>query len=97
VARIEIVNEGFDEIFENFDAIVTPATFGTAPKGIASTGDPLPATMWTYCGMPALAMPVARGENGLPLGIQLVGRRGDDARLLRTAGWLWRQTQVAGQ
>ena len=97
VARIEIVNEGFDEIFENFDAIVTPATLGTAPKGIESTGDPLPATMWTYCGMPALAMPVARGENGLPLGIQLVGRRGDDARLLRTAGWLWRQTQAAGQ
>jgi len=94
VARIEIVNEGFDEIFENFDAIVTPATFGTAPRGLASTGDPLPATMWTYCGMPALAMPVARGENGLPLGIQLVGRRGDDARLLRTAGWLWRQTQT---
>ncbi len=97
VARIEIVNEGFDEIFENFDAIVTPATLGTAPRGIASTGDPLLATMWTYCGMPALAMPVARGENGLPLGIQLVGRRNDDARLLRTAGWLWRQTQAADQ
>ncbi len=94
VALIEIVNEGFDETFENFDAIVTPAALGTAPRGLASTGDPLLATMWTYCGMPALAMPLARGENGLPLGIQLVGRRGDDARLLRTARWLWQRTQA---
>lgn len=38
--------------------------------------------------MPALSLPLMRGENGLPLGVQLVGKRGDDARLLRTAGWL---------
>jgi Asp-tRNA(Asn)/Glu-tRNA(Gln) amidotransferase A subunit family amidase len=45
-------------------------------------------TLWTYCGMPAIALPLMRGENGLPLGVQLVARRGDDARLLRTARWL---------
>ncbi len=94
LALIDIVNEGFDELFDNFDAIVTPAALGTAPKGLDSTGDPLLATMWTYCGMPALSIPLARGENGLPLGIQLVGRRGDDARLLRTARWLWQRTQT---
>ena len=88
VARIEILNEAFAAVFENFDAIVTPAALGTAPRGLASTGDPLLATLWTYCGMPALSLPLARGENGLPLGIQLVGARGDDARLLRTARWL---------
>jgi Asp-tRNA(Asn)/Glu-tRNA(Gln) amidotransferase A subunit family amidase len=33
-------------------------------------------------------LPLLRAENGLPMGIQLVGRRGDDARLLRTARWL---------
>jgi len=88
LARIEIVNAGFEELFARFDAIVTPATLGTAPKGLAATGDPLLATLWTYCGMPALSLPLAHGENGLPLGIQLVGARGDDARLLRTARWL---------
>ena len=88
LARIEIVSAGFDELFARFDAIVTPATLGTAPKGLAATGDPLPATLWTYCGMPAASLPLAHGENGLPLGIQLVGARGDDARLLRTARWL---------
>jgi Asp-tRNA(Asn)/Glu-tRNA(Gln) amidotransferase A subunit family amidase len=88
VTRIEILNEGFDSLFDHFDAIVTPAALGTAPKGLESTGDPLLATLWTYTGMPALSLPLANGENGLPLGIQLVGRRGDDARLLRTARWL---------
>ena len=88
LARIEILNEGFEPLFENVDAIVTPAVPGTAPKGLDSTGDPLLATLWTYCGMPALSLPLARGENGLPLGVQLVGARGDDARLLRTARWL---------
>jgi Asp-tRNA(Asn)/Glu-tRNA(Gln) amidotransferase A subunit family amidase len=88
LSRIEILNEGFAELFANVDAIVTPATLGTAPRGLAATGDPLLATLWTYCGMPALSLPLARGENGLPLGVQLVGARGDDARLLRTARWL---------
>jgi Asp-tRNA(Asn)/Glu-tRNA(Gln) amidotransferase A subunit family amidase len=88
LARIAILNDGFDSLFEQFDAIVTPATLGTAPRGLASTGDPLLATLWTYCGMPALSAPLARGANGLPLGVQLVGARGDDARLLRTARWL---------
>ncbi len=36
------------------------------------------------------------GPNGLPVGVQLVGRRGDDARLLRTASWLVRHVEQAG-
>jgi Asp-tRNA(Asn)/Glu-tRNA(Gln) amidotransferase A subunit family amidase len=42
--------------------------------------------------MPALNLPIMKGDNGLPLGAQLVGPRGDDARLLRTARWLTRAT-----
>jgi Asp-tRNA(Asn)/Glu-tRNA(Gln) amidotransferase A subunit family amidase len=38
--------------------------------------------------MPAITLPLMRGANGLPLGVQLVGRRGFDARLMRTARWL---------
>jgi Asp-tRNA(Asn)/Glu-tRNA(Gln) amidotransferase A subunit family amidase len=44
--------------------------------------------LWTLCGMPALSLPLMQGENGLPLGVQLVGPRHGDARLLRTASWL---------
>jgi len=87
-ARIPLINEGFDEIFQRCDAIVTPAAPGTAPKGLEATGDPAFCTLWTLCGMPALNLPLMQGANGLPLGVQLVARRNDDARLLRTARWL---------
>jgi Asp-tRNA(Asn)/Glu-tRNA(Gln) amidotransferase A subunit family amidase len=78
----------FDKIFEWNDAIITPATVGEAPKGLESTGSPMFCTLWTLCGMPAITLPLLKGENGMPLGLQLVGPRGDDARLLRTARWL---------
>jgi Asp-tRNA(Asn)/Glu-tRNA(Gln) amidotransferase A subunit family amidase len=88
LARIPLLNEGFEEWFERCDAILTPAVAGTAPAGLQSTGDPSFCTLWTLCGMPTLALPLMRGGNGLPLGVQLVGQRGNDARLLRTARWL---------
>jgi Asp-tRNA(Asn)/Glu-tRNA(Gln) amidotransferase A subunit family amidase len=88
VARIPLLNSAFDGIFERCDALITPPAAGTAPKGLASTGDPSFCTLWTLCGMPALNLPMMQGENGLPLGIQLVGQRGADTRLLRTAKWL---------
>lgn len=88
LARIPLLNAGFEEIFERCDALVTPSAPGTAPKGLASTGDPSFCTLWTLCGMPAVNLPLMQGANGLPLGVQLVGPRDSDARLLRTARWL---------
>ncbi|MBI3060434.1 MAG: amidase, partial [Deltaproteobacteria bacterium] len=67
---------------------LTPSAPGSAPKGLASTGDPSFCTLWTLCGMPALSLPLLQSANGLPLGVQLVGPRDGDARLLRTARWL---------
>jgi Asp-tRNA(Asn)/Glu-tRNA(Gln) amidotransferase A subunit family amidase len=88
LARIPLLNEGFAEIFERFDALVTPAAPGTAPKGLGSTGDPAFCTLWTLLGTPAVTLPLMQGANGLPLGVQLVGPKHGDARLLRTARWL---------
>ncbi|MBI3086848.1 MAG: amidase, partial [candidate division NC10 bacterium] len=89
VARIGPTYESFAELFEQrYDAILTPTAPGTAPKGLASTGDPSFCTLWTLTGMPALSLPLMQGTNGLPLGAQLVGPRDGDARLLRTARWL---------
>jgi Asp-tRNA(Asn)/Glu-tRNA(Gln) amidotransferase A subunit family amidase len=41
--------------------------------------------MWTLLGTPAVTVPAGRGPNGLPVGIQVVGRIGDDARLMECA------------
>ena len=96
LARVPALLQGLEELFDRCDALLTPATLGTAPAGLASTGDPLMCTLWTFLGMPAISLPLLQGENGLPLGVQLVGRRGDDARLLRTARWLVRTAAPAG-
>lgn len=88
IARIRLINAGFEEIFERCDAILTPAAPGTAPAGLEATGDPSFCTLWTLAGMPSITLPLMQGANGLPLGVQLVGPRGGDARLLRIARWL---------
>ena len=77
-----------DEILNDYDAFLTPAAPGTAPHGLDDTGSAAFCTIWTYLGMPALSIPLMTGSNGLPMGVQLVGARGDDARLFRMANWL---------
>ncbi|HEX2227337.1 MAG TPA: amidase, partial [Candidatus Binatia bacterium] len=89
LARVAPIHESFLELFQQrYDAILTPAASGPAPIGLDSTGDPSFCTLWTLCGMPAISLPLMQAKNGLPIGVQLVGPRGGDARLLRTARWL---------
>jgi Asp-tRNA(Asn)/Glu-tRNA(Gln) amidotransferase A subunit family amidase len=78
------------ELFERWDVLLTPAARGSAPS-LDSTGDPLFCRAWTLLGTPVLAVPGIRGTDGLPVGVQLVGRPGDDARLLASAAWVERQ------
>jgi Asp-tRNA(Asn)/Glu-tRNA(Gln) amidotransferase A subunit family amidase len=88
VAAVPTLNRALDAVFDEFDAIVTPSAPGEAPRGLESTGNAVFCTLWTYLGTPAVTLPLLRGEAGMPLGVQLVGRRDNDARLLRTAHWL---------
>ncbi|HKA79995.1 MAG TPA: amidase [Xanthobacteraceae bacterium] len=76
---------GLADIFDAYDAILTPSAPGVAPKGLDATGDPAFCTLWTLTGLPALSLPLFAGEDGLPIGAQLIGQQGRDARLLRTA------------
>jgi Asp-tRNA(Asn)/Glu-tRNA(Gln) amidotransferase A subunit family amidase len=87
VAQIPQLVRTHDALFDRYDAVLTPAVPGEAPVGTA-TGNPVFCTAWTLLGVPAVSLPLLRGRNGLPIGAQLVGRRGNDGRLLRTARWL---------
>lgn len=82
------VRAGIESVFDEFDAVITPAAPGEAPIGLDSTGSPVFCTIWTWLGLPAISLPLLQGDHGMPIGVQLVGRHGDDARLLRTAQWL---------
>ncbi len=76
-----------DAVMAGFDAILTPAVRGEAPAGLDSTGDPLFCRAWTLLGTPAVSVPGMRGESGMPIGVQLVARPGDDHALLAVAAW----------
>ncbi|MCU7864111.1 MAG: hypothetical protein KZQ92_09055, partial [Candidatus Thiodiazotropha sp. (ex Lucinoma borealis)] len=77
--------------FRSVSAVITPAAPGEAPVGHSSTGSAAFNVLWSLTGVPAITLPLLTGRRGLPVGVQLIGRRNDDARLLRTARWLIRQ------
>ncbi len=78
----------FDGFFKDFDAIIAPSAAGEAPRFGEGTGDPVFCSIWTLCGLPTLNLPLLVGENGLPVGVQLIGAVEEDDRLLRTANWM---------
>lgn len=71
------------------DLWASPAARGPAPEGLHATGDPAMNLPWTHAGLPSITLPAGRAGNGLPLGLQLVGRFGEDEALL---GWAQRVT-----
>jgi len=86
--KINEVTSYFDKFFHDYDAILTPSACGEAPKDLKTTGNPIFCTIWTYCGMPSISLPLLQGKNKLPIGIQLVSSLYDDERLFRNATWL---------
>lgn len=92
----EALSAGLDEVFERYDAIITPASAGPAPKGLETTGDPVFNCLWTYLGVPCVTAPLLADENGLPFGVQLVSARYDDGRVLRNTRWLVDRLTGAG-
>jgi len=88
LSKIDVANTYFNQFFHDYDAILTPSANGEAPKGLKSTGNPIFSTIWTYCGMPSISLPLLQGKNSLPVGVQLVSSLFDDERLFRNASWL---------
>ena len=89
-AVAEAARAGLAKFFGGCDAILTPAAPGEAPAGLGYTGNPVFNRMWTLLGTPCAALPAYWGNSGLPTAVQLVGRLGDDARLLGCAAFLER-------
>jgi amidase len=86
-----------DQLFGDADVVLTPSAPGEAPLGLDATGDPQFNRPWHLLGAPQISVPlpkaVAHGESGLPLGLQVVGRPGDDVRALAAAAWI--ESQLA--
>ena len=78
----------FPAATEGLDVLVTPSAPGQAPKGLEWTGDPAFNFIWTSLHVPCVTVPAGEGPDGLPLGIQIVGRRGEDREVLAWAQWI---------
>jgi amidase len=86
-ARAESARIAVDAVLAKYDFLLTLPTPGEAPKGLSFTGDPLFNRVWTLLYLPCITLPAGRGPQQLPLGVQLVGPRRQDERLLTWAAW----------
>ena len=77
-----------DDIFSDFDVLLTPSAVGEAPEWLGSTGDARFNSLWTLAWTPCVTLPAATGPKGLPLGVQLVGARFRDEALFDAAAWV---------
>jgi Asp-tRNA(Asn)/Glu-tRNA(Gln) amidotransferase A subunit family amidase len=83
----EVINDAIEGLLTRYDAILCLPATGPAPRGFETTGDAAFNSPWTYLGVPCVSLPRLTVD-GMPLGVQLVGGRGAEGRLLRTARWL---------
>ena len=90
----DAIYQSIEQLLTQFSAILMPSALGPAPKGLGATGDPIMNGMWTFLGTPSVSLPLLEAA-GMPIGVQLIGARRDDGRLLRTARWLARH--LAGE
>ena len=77
------------DLMAEHDVILTASAPGAAPKGLGSTGNPMFNRLWTLMGTPCVNVP-GLSEDGLPLGIQIVGRFGRDRAALEAAAFVER-------
>lgn len=77
------------DVFADVDVLLAPAATGEAPQGLNWTGDSTFQGLWTFLHVPTISLPTHRGPNGLPVGVQLIAPRYDDAKLFRIARWVW--------
>jgi amidase len=83
-----------DALLAGFDCLIAPCVNGEAPLGRDTTGDPSLQALWTVLHVPTLSLPAHVGANGLPVGVQIIARRGADRALLACALWLQARAKV---
>ena len=88
IETAEAFRRHLDDIFAGIDVLLTPSAAGEAPEGLGSTGDPSFNSIWTLAWTPCVTLPAGTGPKGLPLGIQLIGPRFADEKLLDQAAWV---------
>ena len=80
--------ESYEEVFEDYHGVLSPASPGVAPKSLKTTGSAEFNKVLSYLGTPCISLPLLQGDANMPLGVQLTGAKYDDHRFLGIANWL---------
>jgi Asp-tRNA(Asn)/Glu-tRNA(Gln) amidotransferase A subunit family amidase len=85
---MESCRRDLEAMMDDLDVLVTPAADGEAPLGLHYAGNPAFQALWTMLHVPTVSLPLSKGPNGMPVGVQLVARRWADRRLLEVSRWM---------
>mgnify|MGYP005707346645 FL=1 len=88
--ELSILKNQVDAVFDEIDLIITPSAPGEALKGLNYTGSPIFNTTWSLNGNPCISLPLFTGNQGLPIGCQLVTRFGNDDKLIDFSNEIYR-------
>jgi Asp-tRNA(Asn)/Glu-tRNA(Gln) amidotransferase A subunit family amidase len=89
-ALLVVLDAALDQVFDEFDVLLSPSAAGVAPLKTLGTGDPQFNRLWTLAGTPAVNVPGLFDPAGLPLGVQILAPVGQDAAAIEAAAWLER-------
>ena len=70
-----------------FDCVISPSSTDSAPEGLEWTGSPAFNSPWSLTGLPSITVPSGLTEDGLPLGLQIIGTPYTEWELLRIGAW----------
>ena len=91
IAASELRNSlvaALENLFEHYDAIITASAPGEAPIGLNSTGNAIFQRIWTFTGLPTISLPLMKGPNEMPIGVQIIGPKYRDDELIKAARWI---------
>ncbi len=88
LTRVEAARHNADGLFQQYDVWLMPSAPGAAPSGLTSTGDPLFNRLASVLNTPAINIPAYKDAQKLPLGLQLIGARHEDGKLLAVSNWV---------
>src|SRR5262245_15624777 len=83
-----LARQALADLMDDCDVLLTPSAPGAAPLTLKSTGSAAFNRLWTLMGTPAVNVPALHDADGLPLGVQVVGRFGRDRATLEAALFL---------
>ena len=95
IENAKLMEKSLKEVFKEYDAIITPAAPGQAPRDLMNTGNAIFNGYWTMMGIPAISLPLLKGKNNLPIGVQVITSWENDLDLLKISEFILNKIKKA--